>query len=185
MATETPTKPGSEQDNPDELKPGTTPHNTVQALADKSPDEIKPVEGQTATDWFLSSDKQEVAWAYLPINVAPAGSAEQIVNFKIQVVDRDEIKALRKRAERKNPDGTTEVDDMEANLQLAVAGLLEPDMHDPKMLKVRGQEFVDPADALRARFAHKPGLIDQIATKITQISGYDDKDVKEVRAAGN
>lgn len=139
----------------------------------------------SATDWFLSSDIEEVAWAYVPVNVAPAGKPETIIDFKVQVVDRDEIRRLRRQAEQVGPSGAREINEMEANLRIVVAGLMEPNLSDEKMRTVRGQYFADPADALQARFAHKPGLIDQLATKVMEISGYNDSDVKEVKAAGN
>jgi hypothetical protein len=50
------------------------------------------------------------------------------------------------------------------------------------MRKVRGQSYMDPADALEARFAHKPGLVDQITGKVIDVSGYGDGDLREVRA---
>lgn len=179
-----------------------TPTQPQSADATKTPelngdDGVKAVEAaaagtanakqqQTATDWFMSTDAEEVAWAWIDINVAPAGAKEKLVPFKIQVVDRDRIRDLRKQATVEKANGTEEIDEMEANLQIAVEGLLEPDLRNkPELRTVRGQEFLDPADALRARFAYKPGIIDQIAGRVVQISGYNDKDVKEVRAAGN
>ncbi len=176
MATETP------------VEPQTTGlrHEAMMKAADT--DDPKHLDAKTvvsATDWFLSTDEEEVAWAWVPVNVAPAGAKEKIVEFKIQVVDRDEIRALRKQAEQTNASGAREINEMEANLRIVVEGFMEPDLHDEKNRTIRGQRFADPADALKARFAHKPGLIDQLATKVMEISGYDEADVKEVRAAGN
>lgn len=185
------------------VKPSTTPASAdsadkpkdlngsaaVQAAADADnpQTDISPATAQNATDWFLSDDEDDtVAWAWLPVNVAPAGRKERIVDFKIQVVDRDIIQTKRKEATRTKADGTEEMDGMEANLRIAVEGLLEPNVKgDAKMRHVRGQDFIDPGDALRARFAHKPGVIDAIAGKILEISGYGSNDVKEVKAAGN
>lgn len=159
----------------------------VDEAASSDPKHLHPVTAKSATDWFLNPDEEEsIAWATLPINVAPAGRKENIVNFKIQVVDRDEIKRMRKEATIQKPDGMEEIDEMEANLRIAVEGLLDPDIkNDEKLRNVRGEQYMDPGDALRARFAHKPGIIDQIAGKIVQISGYNSADVKEVKAAGN
>lgn len=157
----------------------------VAAVADKAPDKITATEASAATEWFMSPSEEEVASAVIPVNIAAAGAKEKIVDFKVQVVDRDVIRAIRKSAEVKNADGIRETDEMEANLRIVVEGLIDPDLKDPAMLTVRGQKYMDPADALKARFAFKPGLIDQLAGKIVQVSGYDDSDVKEVKAAGN
>lgn len=153
--------------------------------AAKDPAALTPTDVANATDWFLSDTEEEVAFGLVPVNVAGPGQKERIVNFKVQVVDRDKIRALRKESER-TVNGEREVDDMEANLKILVEGLLEPNVKgDASMRVVRGERYMDPADALKARFAHKPGLIDQLAGKIVQISGYDEADVKEVKAAGN
>lgn len=187
MASEAPAKPGSGEGEDD--KPAASAANAVLKTADREPGDPSPAakaDRASATDWFLSSDEQEQAWAWVPVNVAGAGKPEQIVDFKVQVVDRDKIRELRRASERKNADGISEVDEMEANLQIVVEGLIEPNLRtDEQFRTVRGQYFPDPAEALRARFAYKPGLIDQIAGKVVEISGYNDKDVKEVKAAGN
>lgn len=150
------------------------------------PGSVSPQDATDATAWFLSTEMEEAASAVLPVNVAPAGHKEHLVDFTIQVVDRDRIREIRRSCERSLPSGEREVDEMEANLQIAVEGLLNPNIKgDEQMRTVRGQYFADPAEALRARFVHKPGLIDQIAGRVVQISGYNDNDVKEIKAAGN
>lgn len=176
MPTETPTA---------KQEPETRLQAVNKAAAVDDPKDLARSTIANATDWFLSTDEEEVAWAYVPVNVAPAGKPEKIVDFKVQVVDRDEIRSLRRQAEQTNSSGVREINEMEANLRIVVEGLLEPNLKDEKMRHVRGQYFADPADALAARFAHKPGLIDQLATKVMEISGYNDADVKEVKAAGN
>jgi hypothetical protein len=158
----------------------------VATAAETSPQDLDPATAADATAWFLSDEVEENASATLPVNVAAAGAPERWVNFKISVVDRDRIRDLRRESTITKPDGTEQIDEMEANLKIAVEGLLDPDIKgDPRMRQVRGQTFVDPGDALRARFAHKPGLIDQIAGRVVQISGYGENDVREVQAAGN
>lgn len=161
----------------------------VLAAATNPPEAIADSTAINATDWFLgaeANDDETVAWAWLPVNVAGPGKKERLVNFKIQVLDRDVIDQKRKEATRTKADGTSDMDGMEANLRIAIEGILEPNIKgDAKFRVVRGQEFMDPGDALRARFAHKPGVIDQIAGKILEISGYNNTDVKEVKAAGN
>lgn len=164
-----------------------TPLEGVAAAAAKAPQDITTNEASLATEWFLSEDEQEVAFDTIELNVGgPQGSSkEKWVPFKIQVVDRDEIRRIRQEATAVGRDGTPEVNEMEANLRIAVKGLMDPDLSQPENRKVRGQSYLDPGDALAARFAHKSGLIDQLAGKIVELSGYNDADVREVRAAGN
>jgi hypothetical protein len=157
----------------------------IAKLAEK-PESTTDAERSVALDWFLNEDPQEAASDSVELNVGgPVGTGkERFVPFRIQVVDRERIRAIRKQSETGTGD-EREVDEMEANLRIAVEGLLDPDLKVPENRVVRGQKYMDPADALKARFAHKPGLIDQLAGKIVNLSGYDDKDVREVRAAKN
>jgi hypothetical protein len=171
--------PSTQQSPP---KPDLTP---LEAVGKAGNGEVDNQVASKATEWFLSPVEQEVAKATIEMNVAGASQPEKFVPFVVQVVDRDRIRDLRREAERTNPDGSKEIDEMEANLQIVVEALLDPNLRDEKMRTVGGQLMADPADALRARFAHKPGLIDQLAGKIVQISGYNEGDVREVRAAGN
>lgn len=157
-------------------------------VAATEPQDINSQMQADATAWFLSDNPEEVAFDWIKLNVGgPRGSGrEKDVPFKIGSLPRERINEIRRESERMNARGAMEVDAGEANLKIAVEGLLVPNISgDPAMRKVRGQQYQDPADALRARFAHKDGLIDQIANKIVELSGYDDKDVMEVRAAGN
>jgi Phage XkdN-like tail assembly chaperone protein, TAC len=151
----------------------------------RSPGSLDAPTQSAATAWFMSTEVESTATGILPVNVAPAGQPEHVVDFTIQVVDRDRIRELRKESEFVNAKGEREVNEMEANLRVAVEGLVDPNLADRDVRTVDGEYYADPADALRARFAYKPGLIDQIATKISQMSGYNDADVKEIKAAGN
>lgn len=176
MATEAPEKQAQSQ----------TGHQAVAAVA-ADPANASDSTKSAALEWFLDPDPTDITTAKIDINVGgPDGSGtEQWITLTLQVVDRARIRQIRKESEEKQPDGSKEVNDLEANLRIAVEGLLDPNLKDPKNLVVRGEKFLDPADALRARLAHKPGLIDQISGKVIEISGYDDADVREVKAAGN
>lgn len=185
MPTDTPAKPQSGSTTPS-IKEALDEVAGSNPASERAEDRPSNAAVKTATDWFLSPNIETVASAYVPVNVAPAGQKEHLVDFKIQVVDRDVIRGLRKESEIVLSSGDREMDEMEANLKICLEGLIEPDIkRNPDMRVVAGQSFMDPADALRARFAYKPGLIDQIAAKVVQISGYNDSDVKEVKAAGN
>lgn len=167
---------------------GTSNLKAVQNAAAKKPEDITPQERDEATQWFMSEDTEEVASTFIRLNVGGTkeSGTEKWVKFKIQIVERERIRDIRRQC-RVMVDGEQEVDDTEANARIAAEGLLEPNLQ--KIVRdgvpIRGQRYMDPVDALRARFAHKPGLIDLIAGKIVELAGYDDKNVQEVKAAGN
>lgn len=139
-------------------------------------EELADREVSEATSWFLS-EQEEIATRAVQLNVGV--EEEHWVTFTVRAVDRDRIAHIRKITRQRGKSGIEgEVNEMEANLRIAAEGLADPDLTDPK---VRGQ-YADPAQALRARFAHKPGLIDQLATRVIEVSGYDDADLREVDA---
>lgn len=178
---------------PDAIEKDPPVHNgrdAVEAAADADPDKLHPVTAQNATDWFFSEEQQEAestAKAIVPVNVAPAGKPKKVQDFTLQVLGRDQIREIREGCMKTLPDGSREVDDVEANLRMVATAMLVPDLKAAIAAgqKVRGQLYLDPADMLTARFAHKPGVIDLLAGKLTEISGYNSADVMEVRAAGN
>lgn len=169
--------------------PPASPLEAVERVADPPKDAkgngvITPTEASLATEWFLSEEEQEVAFKDIEINVGV--NEDKWIPIRIQVVDRDEIRRIRQEATAVNREGVPEVNEMEANLRIAVEGLLDPNVKgDEKLRTVRGQKYLDPGDALKARFAVKSGLIDQLSGKIVELSGYNDADVREIRAAGN
>lgn len=169
--------------------PITDPREAMEAAAEREPEKIDPVTHMAAADWFLDEEAiqdESTAKAIVPVNTASAGRRPRIVDFVLQVLDRDRIREIREECTDERANGTREVNDMEANLRMVTEALLDPPIRtDAAYRTVRGQTFLDPADALKARFIHKPGLIDQLAGKLTEISGYNTNDVKEVRAAGN
>lgn len=132
-------------------------------------------ERSSATAWFLEADAEDDFTSSFQLNVGV--SEEKWITWTVRPVDRDTIDKLRKTYREK--DG--EVDASAVNLRIAVEGTVDPDLMSPA---IRGK-YADPGDALRFRFRHKSGLIDQIANKVVEISGYDDTDVREVEAAKN
>jgi len=186
MASETPTQP--QDQTTDDANPR-TPADALSLVANAQPSEVGPRSAHLASEWFLDAEAQQaetVASAVVPMNVAPAGAPERIVDFRLQVLDRERIEAIRRECTARRSDGTDEVNGMEANLRMVVESLIDPPIRtDPNFRVVRGQTYMDPADALKARLAHKPGLIDQLAGRVTDISGYNTADTKEVKAAGN
>lgn len=152
-----------------------------------TPDEIDAQTAGSALDWFLDPDPQEIAKGKITVNVATVGQKKHEVEMTLQVLDRDRIREIRKECEVIKGDGEREINEMEANLRIATEGLIDPNPRDivAQKQKIRGQVFLDPADVVRTRFLHKPGAIDNIATRVLELSGYNDKDVGEIRAAGN
>jgi hypothetical protein len=44
----------------------------------------------------------------------------------------------------------------------------------------------DPADLVLRRFGHKPGIIERVAAKVNEVSGYGGPSlIREIDAAGN
>ena len=149
-----------------------------------TPDNTTPQERSEALAWFLDPEPDESAYDYVELNVGGRGANEKWVRFKIQSLQRERITQIREESTRGRGDDA-KTDANEANLKIAVEGLIDPDLSKTSNRKVRGQQYQDPADALVARFAHKGGLIDQLAGAVVELSGYDEKDKREVRAAGN
>jgi hypothetical protein len=149
--------------------------------------DMKAVENETkmdAVDWFLSDDPEEiVAHRKLKLNVSTNPDQEMYIEWVVQALSRERLGQIRDEA-TKTATGKRRMkageggDTAYANLKIATAGTMYPDLRDPK---IRGQ-FADPADALKQRFRNKPGLIDQIAAHVIEVSGYDDEDVVEIDA---
>src|SRR4051812_44208265 len=164
--------PEQEQEKP-------TSGGSVSALAKGNGGDASEAHADEATKWFLEADNEDFVTDEIKLNVGTKNKPSWIV-WSVRSIHRDRIDQIRKqsRTERR---GVIEANEMQANLRIAAEGTIAPDLRDPA---IRGQ-YADPADALNARFRAKGGLIDQIAGKIIELSGYDDDDVKEVEAAGN
>lgn len=165
--------------------PSETPKTDAVAKAAEArdPRELTPTDVADATAWFMEEDSEEVASKTFELNVGV--KSERWIRWTVQAIDRDRIRQIRKmsqpRAARRGGAGIGSEDEMLVNLRIAAEGTLDPDLHDPKLR--RG--IADPAEALRMRFHAKPGLIDQIAGEVLSVSGYDDEDIREVKAAKN
>lgn len=130
-----------------------------------------------ATEWFLS-DKDAGIKARKTIELDVAAEGEHYVEWTVQAISRKRIRQIRTQSKIKRGRGMTEeIDDTKANLLFAVEGTVKPD------LKAIAESFGDsPERILEMRMSHKEGLIDQIASEVLAVSGYDDDDVRDVAA---
>lgn len=181
-----------EQPNPADLHTDEDQTPGAQAIreAAKSPQAAKDldaIERVDAVAWFMEDDPDEApAQRKLELDVSLDPTKPKIIEWVIQAIQREEIQSIREKSKTKagrrgrTTEGPSENVSL-ANTKIAAAGTLYPNLRDAQ---VRG-DFLDPADALKYRFRNKPGLIDQIAGHVIEVSGYDEADVREVAAVGN
>lgn len=142
---------------------------------------VSPEASNAAVDWFLSDD--EPLTKTIEFNVGDE-QHERWIPWEIKPVDIDVLKRIRKssndlRAERRGEGG---FDEMKANLKIVVAGTVKPDLRE----MAQARSVPAPEEALRLKFAQKPGLLNQISQSILALSGYDDADLREAgQAVGN
>lgn len=139
-------------------------------------------ESGDALEWFLSDEQQDLS-SVIQINVGSRDEPKWI-DWTVKPVDMDKLRRIRKAAASKNNGrqrggGGDQFDETGANLQIVVEGTVSPDLR----AAAKAMGVIDPTDALRRRFKHKPGLVTQISSEIMSVSGYDDEDVREVDAA--
>jgi hypothetical protein len=178
---QTATAPPSRPQRPDKPEPEPREGGELIAAAAKGQKLTEP-EKVDALEWFLS-DSAESFTHIIELNVGNPKKPKWI-EWEVKPVDLDTLRRIRKQAASKQQGrrgAAGELDEVEANLRIVVEATVEPDIR--AVAKQKG--MVDPADALRIQFRHKPGLLGQIAGEIMSISGYDDEDVREVEAAGN
>jgi hypothetical protein len=147
------------------------------------PEQVTPQQAADATAWFMSSDEEDEGWRDVDLNVANTG--EKWVRFRVQALPRERIDEIREQNVRtvfRDGKKVEETDQVASNTRISAEGLAIPDLTNPEMRMVKGQKYMDPADALEARFAHKPGLIDQLTGYVLSVSGYNTDDVREVEA---
>lgn len=151
-----------------------------------------------ALDWLLSDsgdDAESITTRNIEINVGTP-QAPQWISWTIRNVDRALLRQLQdqrsgSRAQRRGGQMAAEVDPEQTALRIVSHGTVAPDLD--KAADVKGvQRSPDPhyhrMTILSHRFRNKPGLIDQLAGEIFDLSGYDEgaiREAKEVRAAGN
>jgi hypothetical protein len=166
-------------------------HAALNAAADAAPTAEDPSGGLTdqqvhdATEWFMSDEEEIEGFKDFDLNVGQ--QTPKWVRFRAGALLRERINEIREQNTATVTDPRTgrdekKINEAGVNLRIAAEGLLIPNLKDPKTRRVRGQDYMDPADALTARFAHKPGLIDQITGEVIDVSGYNDDDKREVRA---
>lgn len=134
-----------------------------------------------ATAWFMSEKDANVK-ATKTIEVDVGATEEHLVRWRVQAISRERIRQIRNTSRIKRGRGMTDdVNDVKANLLIATEGTIEPDL--VAIAKEVGAP--EPSVVLDKRMAHKPGLIDQIAGTVLEVSGYDDDDIRDVAAVKN
>lgn len=163
----------------------------AEAIADSSqPEKLEAEVHRDALDWLLSDEPDEYAYEKFEIDVAPPGSKDPVwLVWTLRALNADELKAARRlasganRQQRRKASGE-EADLSEINLRIVTLATVAPDLHQAAQAK----GYADPSHVLKHRFRNKPGIIDQLASKVLTISGYEEeaiRDAVEVRAAGN
>lgn len=158
-----------------------------------------PVEAQMdALEWLLADDAEEDA-AFSVRNIEVNVGTPQMpkwVAWTIRNVDRGLLKQLQEqrggsRAQRRGQIAGGELDPEAVSLRIVSHGTLSPDLDEAarvKQVKVAPDPHLHRMQILAHRFRNKPGLVDQLAGEIFDLSGYDEgaiREAKEVRAAGN
>lgn len=147
---------------------------------------MTPDEKRAALDWFLSDDDSEVGLQQtIQLNVAGPDEPENWIDWTIRSLDLDTIDAIRQRHRRGNRaqrrEGTATVDEMATAVAIVTTATVVPNLEEVRQKK----QAVSAEHVLRHRFRGKGGLIIQISGKVLELSGYDDDDVREARAARN
>lgn len=176
-------------DVPENFVPGESDAKARSEVIRELAEGKKPSEEEAldATEWFLGDDSDLEVEHEIDLNVGTTKKPKW-VRWVVRPVDLDTIRRIRQaaqtgtRAQRRA--GVTELDEVQANVGIVVAGTVNPDL--AALAKQMGSNDPDPkaraAAVLKHRFRHKPGLIGQISGEIMSISGYDDEDVREVDA---
>lgn len=152
-----------------------------QAVSNVARGSKHPEDLADATAWFLSdADAGVTAHRTFQLNVSANPDEPHWVTWTVQALSREQIRSIQRlsRPARQRASAQGEVDGIKANLGLAAEGTSNPDLD----AIARDLGTQDKSDVLRRRFAHKPGLIDQIAQEVLTVSGYDDEDVRDVTA---
>lgn len=170
------------------LDQGHGPKRQAVEKAAEGREQLSEDEMEDATSWFLEEepeDENERAVKTLEVDVGI--KAPRIIRWVVGSLDRERIAAIRREAReqvarrqgrRRSVDPFDDTDEMIANVRIAAEGTIEPDLSNRE---VRGK-YADPADALKAKFKSKSGIIDQIAGAVIRVSGYAADDVQEVDA---
>jgi hypothetical protein len=178
------------------------PAEAVRAAADpavtRSPTALS-AEGQSAAlKWFVDAAIRDVTGETDPdeeerktfrINWGTEDKPDY-VDWKIREVDGQMLRAIRKREQAtREARRTGIVDEYRVNLQVIVAGTVDPDLAAAaKAVSEATGENVSAVDLVDKRFKKRPGFVPQLAAHIMAMSGFDDEAITEqdqVIAAGN
>lgn len=145
-----------------------------------------------ALEWLLSDEDDGEVTKDVQINLA-GGLGERWITWKLRSVDREILRSIQRtvtgnRAQRR---GGGEADAGQANLRIVACATVEPDLVEAAKRR-NIQEGPDPMFApmqlLAWRFRGRPGLIDQLAGEVLNLSGYDEEDLRSgvmIEAAKN
>jgi hypothetical protein len=148
------------------------------------------VEEVDATEWLLAADEpteDEVQPVELKINLASPGQSPRIMSWWVVPLPGEEFRKFRtmaqpRRARRSGMPVLNDMNDERYHTLVVTAATVKPDLREI----ARSKGVNDPAEVLRHRFRHKPGLIAQISGMISDVSGYAEDDVQIAeKAAGN
>jgi hypothetical protein len=178
----------------------------AEEIAAKEPDSNGKVvvEEQTAadaTEWLLASFRDELpALTHtLELNVG-SPSAPKMIKWRITSVDREVIDKLTDQVmptnrAMKRAGGASAKEQADAqwrlNLKLVVAGTIDPDIRGALTQTAPGPgqpHLADPEFFVERAFRMNSGLVQQVASAILTLSGYDEDNVSDVvegAAAGN
>lgn len=156
----------------------------------KDATKVEPEVQQSALDWLLSDDPEEdMGFEKFEIDVAPPGRESQWITWTVRPLNAEELKAARRLAtggnrQQRRSAQAAEPDLSEVNARIVQIATIDPDLAEAAQKK----GIADPVFILKHRFRNKPGLVDQIASKVLTISGYEEEAIRdpiEMRAAGS
>lgn len=169
---------------------GLTGAAAVEAMAEtKHPEKIAPETQQAALDWMISNEPAGGTDGNLhtvSINVGTDDEPNRI-DWVLRPIEDKALRLIRKRANNtKEAKQTGVTDEFRVNLEIVAVCTVSPNLVEAAT-QIPGSNG-DPIEALRIRFANRPGFITQLSGKVLSASGFDEDDVQDkaqVAAAGN
>jgi hypothetical protein len=153
--------------------------------------ELTEAAAESALEWFMGEEELPVE-KVIDVNIGTP-DAPRTLAWTITSIGSDKIEQSRKlaqkggnRASRRLTTQAPEIDEVEANARIVVAGTIDPDLREAARRKGAPNHpdgDLAAVQLLKHRLRGKPGLIDRIAVEILALSGYDDDDIQE-HAAG-
>lgn len=162
----------------------------MEVAATKDAAKVDPEVQQSALDWLLSDDPDEdTGFEKFEIDIAPPGRDSHWIKWTIRPLNAEELKAARRLAvggnrQQRRSAQAADPDLSEVNARIVQIATIDPDLNEAAQKK----GIADPVFILKHRFRNKPGLLDQIASKVLTISGYEEEAIRdpiEMRAAGS